>query len=77
MSNLNDFSEEDSFDFLCNNEEQINSVDGDVDISTDEHRPMICLPKQADRAYSTEICPRLFVISFVILLYAISYNICI
>ena len=32
---------------------------------------------QADRAYGTEISPRLFVISFVILLYAISYNICI
>ncbi len=31
---------------------------------------------QADRAYGTEISPRLFVISFVILLYAISYNIC-
>ncbi len=32
---------------------------------------------QADRAYGTEISPRSFVISFVILLYAISYNICI
>jgi hypothetical protein len=32
---------------------------------------------QADRAYGTEISPALFVISFVILLYAISYNICI
>jgi hypothetical protein len=32
---------------------------------------------QANRAYGTEISPRLFVISFVILLYAISYNICI
>ncbi len=32
---------------------------------------------QADRAYGTEISLRLFVISFVILLYAISYNICI
>ncbi len=32
---------------------------------------------QADKAYGTEISPRLFVISFVILLYAISYNICI
>jgi hypothetical protein len=31
---------------------------------------------QADRAYGTEISPRSFVISFVILLYAISYNIC-
>ena len=30
---------------------------------------------QADRAYGTEISPRSFVISFVILLYAISYNI--
>ncbi len=35
------------------------------------------LTKQADRAYDMEISPRLFVISFVILLYAISYNICI
>ncbi len=33
--------------------------------------------QQADRAYGTEISPRSFVISFVILLYAISYNICI
>ena len=32
---------------------------------------------QADRAYGTEISPRSFVVSFVILLYAISYNICI
>ncbi len=32
---------------------------------------------QADRDYNTEISPRSFVISFVILLYAISYNICI
>ena len=32
---------------------------------------------QANRAYGTEISPRSFVISFVILLYAISYNICI
>jgi hypothetical protein len=32
---------------------------------------------QADRAYGTEISPRLFVMSFVILLYAILYNICI
>ena len=31
--------------------------------------------RQADRAYGTEISPRSFVISFVILLYAISYNI--
>jgi hypothetical protein len=33
--------------------------------------------EQADRAYGMEISPRSFVISFVILLYAISYNICI
>jgi hypothetical protein len=33
------------------------------------------LLEQANRAYGTEISPRLFVISFVILLYAISYNI--
>ncbi len=32
---------------------------------------------QADRAYGTEISPTSFVISFVILLYAILYNICI
>ncbi len=32
---------------------------------------------QADRAYGTKISPRSFLISFVILLYAISYNICI
>jgi hypothetical protein len=32
---------------------------------------------QADRAYGTEISPRSFVLSFVILLYAILYNICI
>ncbi len=32
---------------------------------------------QAERAYGTEISPTSFVISFVILLYAISYNICI
>jgi hypothetical protein len=32
---------------------------------------------QADRAYGMEISTRLFVISFVILLYAILYNICI
>jgi hypothetical protein len=32
---------------------------------------------QADRAYGTEVSPSSFVISFVILLYAISYNICI
>ncbi len=33
--------------------------------------------QQADRAYGMEISPRSFVISYVILLYAISYNICI
>jgi hypothetical protein len=37
----------------------------------------IILLTQADRAYGTEISPRSFVASFVILLYAISYNICI
>ncbi len=35
------------------------------------------LIKQANRAYGTEISPTSFVISFVILLYAISYIICI
>jgi hypothetical protein len=38
---------------------------------------VIFLHLQADRAYGTEISLRSFVISFVILLYAISYNICI
>ncbi len=37
----------------------------------------ITVERQADRAYGTEISPRSFVISFVILLYTISYNICI
>ncbi len=39
MSNLKDYSEKDSFQFLCNNEEQINSCDVNVDISDDEHKP--------------------------------------
>ena len=38
---------------------------------------MFSSDEQADRAYGMEISPRSFVISFVILLYAISYNICI
>ncbi len=39
MSDLNDYSDEDSFKFLCNNEEQINSCDVHVDVSADEHNP--------------------------------------
>jgi hypothetical protein len=39
MSDLKDYSNEDSFEFLCNNEEQINSYDVDVNISADEHKP--------------------------------------
>jgi hypothetical protein len=39
MSDLNDYSDEDRFEFLCNNEEQINSSDVHVDISADEHNP--------------------------------------
>jgi hypothetical protein len=35
MSDLKDYSDKDSFEFLCNNEEQINSCDDDVDISAD------------------------------------------
>jgi hypothetical protein len=39
MSDLKDYSEEDSFEFLCNIEEQIYSCDDDVDISADKHKP--------------------------------------
>jgi hypothetical protein len=39
MSDLNDYSDEDSFEFICNNEEQINSCDLHVNISADEHNP--------------------------------------
>jgi hypothetical protein len=39
MSDLNDFSDKDSLDFFCNNEDQKKPGDGDADISTDEHRP--------------------------------------
>ncbi len=45
-------------------------------LSTDGQQGIVEM-KQADRAYGTEISPTLFVISFVILLYAVSYNICI
>ena len=38
-SDLNDYSEDDSFAFLCSNEEQMNSCDVDVDISADEYKP--------------------------------------
>ncbi len=39
MSDLNDYSDEDSFKFICNNEEWINSCDVHVNISADEHNP--------------------------------------
>jgi hypothetical protein len=39
MSDLNDYSDKDSFDFFRSNEEQINSSDVHVDISADEHNP--------------------------------------
>jgi hypothetical protein len=39
MSDLKDYSDEDSFQFLCNNEEHIDSCDVDVDISDVEHKP--------------------------------------
>jgi hypothetical protein len=39
MSDLKDYSDEDDFEFLCNNEEQIDSCDVDVNISADEHNP--------------------------------------
>jgi hypothetical protein len=45
MSDLNDYSDEDRFDFLCNNEEQINSGDVDVHISADELDPKNLLPQ--------------------------------
>jgi hypothetical protein len=39
MSDLKDYSDKDCFQFLRNNEEQINFYDADVDISDDEHKP--------------------------------------
>jgi hypothetical protein len=39
MSDPNDYSDKDSFEFLHNNEEQINSCDIHADISADEHNP--------------------------------------
>ncbi len=39
MWDLKDYSDEDSFEFLCNNEEQIHSCDIDVNISADEYKP--------------------------------------
>jgi hypothetical protein len=40
MSDLkNDYSDKHSFEFLCNNEKQINSCDVRVNISADEHNP--------------------------------------
>ncbi len=44
MSDLKDYSDNDSFAFPCNNEEQMNSCDIDVDISADEHEPNNLLP---------------------------------
>ena len=45
MSDMNDFSKECSFDFLCNNEDHLNSGYGDVDISDNEHKPENFLPQ--------------------------------
>ena len=39
MSDLNDYSDKDSFEFLCNNEEQINFCDVHVKITADEYNP--------------------------------------
>jgi hypothetical protein len=39
MSDLKDYSDKDSFEFICNIEEQIYSCNVDVDISADEHKP--------------------------------------
>ncbi len=39
MLDLKDYSDKDSFEFLCNNKEQINSCDVDVDIYANEHNP--------------------------------------
>jgi hypothetical protein len=48
MSDLNDYSDEGSFEFLCNNEEQINSCDVHVKITADEHN-LDHLLSQSDR----------------------------
>ncbi len=39
MSDLKDYSDEDNFEYLCNNEEQINSCHVDVNNSADKHKP--------------------------------------
>jgi hypothetical protein len=39
MSDLNDYSDKDSFEFLCNNKEQINPCDVHVKSTADEHNP--------------------------------------
>jgi hypothetical protein len=39
MSDLNDYSDKDSFEFRCSNEEQISSCDVHVKITADEHNP--------------------------------------
>jgi hypothetical protein len=49
----------------------------DNDDDSDDSLIFYSIDRQADRAYGTEINPRLFVVTFVILLYAILYNICI
>ncbi len=49
MSDLNDYSDKDSFEFLCNNEEQINFCDVHVKITADEHNP--------DHLLSQSDCP--------------------
>jgi hypothetical protein len=48
MSDLNDYSDKDSFEFLQNNEEQINSCDVYVEITADEHNPNHLI-SQSDR----------------------------
>jgi hypothetical protein len=45
MPDLNYYSDEDRFDYLCTNEEQINSGDVDFDISADEDNPKNSLPQ--------------------------------
>ncbi len=49
----------------------VHTDDTDTD-DEDDDDTLIFYNRQADRAYGREISPRLFVISFIILLYAIS-----
>jgi hypothetical protein len=58
MSNLNDYSDKDSFEFLCNNEEQINSCDVHVDISADEQNPNNLLSQSDPQA--SNYCQRIY-----------------